>query len=217
MSIPPTPDSGTDELRPLEVPATREPGLAEEVAEIAATVAELRAGQVAERSRARLRPLEIILLTLLAASLILHALTITRLFGVRNTLRDQIDQLASSISEAKASKLSYTVAIDQQVPINVDVPIQRSFSVPIDTQVRIQQNIDLPVETALGNFTIPVPIDASIPVSTTVPIQFDQTLAIDTTVPIKLDVPIQIDLGSEQVSPVLDRLREKLIELRDSL
>lgn len=217
MSNIPPPSSGADDLPQLEVPQLADSGLAEEVAEIAAAVAEMRAGQVAERSRARLRPLEITLLALLAASLILHALTITRLFGVRNTLRDQIDQLATSISEAKNSKLNYTVAIDQQVPINVDVPIQRSFSVPIDTQVRIQQNIDLPVETALGNFTIPVPIDANIPVSTTVPIQFDQTLNIDTSVPIKLDVPVQIDLGSEQVSPVLDRLREKLIELRDSL
>ena len=217
MSIPPTSDSETNELHPLELPAMQKPALAEEVAEIAATVAELRAGQVAERSRARLRPLEIILLTLLAASLILHALTITRLFGVRNTLRDQIDQLATSINEAKSSQLSYTVTIDQQVPINVDVPIQRSFSVPIDTEVRIQQTVEVPVETVLGSYTIPVPIDATIPVSTTVPIQFDQTLNIDTSVPIKLDVPIQIDLGSEQVSPVLDRLREKLIELRDSL
>ena len=216
MSIPPEPSPN-----PAPNQDPNDAASTEQVAEIASTVAELRAAdtaaQVVRQAGLRLRPIEITLLVLLAASLLLHALTITRLFGVRNTLREQIDQLASAVTAAKSNRMTYTIAIDQQLPINIDVPIQRSLEVPVNTEVRIQQNIELPVETALGNFTIPVPIDANIPISTTVPIAFDQTVTISTTVPIKLDVPIQIDLGSEQVAPLLDRLREKLIELRDGL
>lgn len=193
---------------------------AEQVAEIAAAVADLRL----ERARAAsarlpggLRPIEVVLIGLLAASLLLHALTITRLFAVRNTLRDQIDELASSVEGAKQSTITYQLPINQQLPINLDVPISRNLNVPIKTSVRLQQTIDLPIDTPLGSFNVPVPVDATIPIDTSVPINFDQTIAISATVPIKLDLPIQVDLGASQVAPLLDRLRERLIELRDSL
>lgn len=216
MSVPPQPSPHSGSTAPQA-----DASLAEQVAEIASAVAELRATRAAERIAkqgwGKLRPLEITLLVLLGASLLLHALTIGRLFAVRNTLHDQINLLADGVTQAKNDQLTYTLTIDQQLPVNIDVPIKRSLEVPIDTAVRIKQNIDLPVQTALGNFTIPVPIDANIPISTTVPIAFDQTVAINTNVPIKLDVPIRIDLGSEQVAPLLDRLREKLIELSNSL
>jgi hypothetical protein len=97
------------------------------------------------------------------------------------------------------------------------VPIKRSLEVPIDTEVRIKQDITLPVDTGFGQVDIPIPIDATVPVSTSVPIQFDQTVNISTTVPIKLNVPIQIDVGSDQIGGYLDRLHDALLELRDEL
>lgn len=200
---------------PTREPSADQSVTAEQVAEIAAAVADLRSAR--GRLPGGLRPIEAVLLGLLAASLLLHALTITRLFAVRNTLRDQIDELASSVEQAKQSQITYRLPIDQQLPINLDVPIQRSLSVPIKTSVRIQQTINLPIETALGSFNVPVPIDATVPIDTSVPIDFDQTITISATVPIKLDLPIQVDLGASQVAPLLDRLRERLIELRDSL
>ena len=158
-----------------------------------------------------------ILVVLLAFSLLLHALTVSQLLRVRGTLRNEIAQLAERVSAAKTSQVRYDLPIDQQLPINIDVPIKRSLNVPINTEVRIKQDISLPVDTVLGKFDLPIPIDATIPISTTVPIAFDQTIAISATVPIKLNVPVQVDLGSDQLAPVLDQLRQKLLELRDSL
>jgi hypothetical protein len=199
----------------------REPQFGEQIAEIADAVAELRAERVARevaaQSARRVRPFEAVMIVLLAISLLVHALTIGRLLSVRNTLRGEVGRLAASVQAAKTSQVRYDLAIDQQVPIDIDVPIQRSLQVPIDTEVRINQTLNLPVETALGTFDIPVPLDTTIPVSTTVPIEFDQTVNISTTVPIRLDVPVQIDLGSAQVAGYLDRLYAALIELRDKL
>jgi hypothetical protein len=60
-----------------------------EAAEIAEQVAESEAEEVAEvTARRRLRPLEALMLAMLAVSLVIHVLTLTRLFSVRNTLRD---------------------------------------------------------------------------------------------------------------------------------
>src|SRR5690348_7940120 len=66
---------------------------AEQIAEIAGAVAELQAARVAEDAAARttalrLRPFETVMIVLLAISLLIHALTISRLLSVRATLRD---------------------------------------------------------------------------------------------------------------------------------
>ena len=207
-----------DPLEPPRLP-DRQPDLEAQVAQLAAAVSDLRVAQAEQElpTTHRLRPLETILVVLLAFSLLLHALTVSQLLRVRGTLRNEIAQLAERVSAAKTSQVRYDLPIDQQLPINIDVPIKRSLNVPINTEVRIKQDITLPVDTVLGKFDLPIPIDATIPISTTVPIAFDQTIAISTTVPIKLNVPVQVDLGSDQLAPVLDQLRQKLLELRDSL
>jgi hypothetical protein len=193
---------------------------AEQIAEIAGAVAELQAARVAEEAAARaatrrLRPFEAVMVVLLAISLLIHALTLSRLLSVRATLRDEVGRLAEGVQAAKQQELRYDLPIDQQVPIDVDVPIQRELTVPIDTSVRIKQDITLPVDTGLGVVNIPVPIDATIPVSTSVPIAFDQTVNISTTVPIRLSLPVRIDMNSGQLGGYLDRLYAALIELRE--
>ncbi|HEX9374565.1 MAG TPA: hypothetical protein VF897_26350 [Roseiflexaceae bacterium] len=218
-----TPES--DEIAGAPPPAGatgRDTPIGEQVAEIADAVAELQAARVAEdvaarTARRQLRPFELVMVALLAVSLLVHALTLARLFSVRSTLRDEVERLAQSVRAAKSSTVSYNLPIDQRVPLNVDVPIERSLQMPINTQVQIKQTITLPVDTALGRIDVPVPIDASIPISTTVPIEFNQTVNISTTVPIRLDVPIQVDLGSPQIAGYLDRLYQALLELRDRL
>ena len=174
------------------------------------------AEHVAETAvRRRFRPLEVLMLTLLTVSLLIHALTIARLLSVRDTLRTEIELLANSVETAKRDQIHYTLPIDQQIPIDMNVPIKRSLVIPINTQVHIKQDIVLPVNTAFGNLNIPIPVDANVPISTTVPIDFDQTVNISTTVPLKLNVPIQINLGSSELSGYLDRLHQALLDLRD--
>jgi hypothetical protein len=198
---------------------SRDTGIAEEAAEVAAAVADIEAAEVAQQTvRRRLRPLETVMLVLLTASLLVHALTLTQLLRVRNTLRGQIEQLAAGVEATKGEQLRYDLPIDQQVPINLDVPISRSMTIPIRTEVRIQQEVVLPIDTGVaGQIDIPVPIDATIPVSTSVPIDFDQTVNISTTVPLRLNVPIRIDLDTPQLSSYLDQLHDALLKLRDEL
>lgn len=187
--------------------------LSSQVAELTSVVAELH-----EHHRAsRLRPVEIVLIVLLGVSLLVHALTVSELLRVRSTLRSELDRLVAGVAAAKATPLRYTLPIDQQLPVNVDVPIRRALQVPIDMNVPIKQNITVPINTGLGTIDVPVALDTIVPISTTVPIELDQTVNISTTVPIRLDLPLQIDLGSAQLAPYLDQLRERLIELRDSL
>jgi len=204
-------------------PALAEDGsrtTAEQIAEIAGVVAELRAARVAEDVAARtttrrLRPFEVVMVVLLAISLLIHALTLSRLLSVRATLRDEVGRLAEAVQSAKQQQLRYDMPIDQQVPINIDVPIKRDMTVPINIDVPIKQQITVPVDTGLGIVNIPVQLDTSVPISTSVPIAFDQTVNISTTVPIRLNLPVRIDLGSGQLGGYLDRMYAALLELRE--
>ena len=193
---------------------------AEQIAEIASAVAELQATRVAEEVAARatqrrLRPFEVVMIVLLAISLLIHALTISRLLSVRATLRDEVGRLAEVVQGAKLQQLSYDLPIDQQLPINIDVPIKRDLTVPINIDVPIKQQITVPIDTGLGVVNIPVSLDTSVPISTSVPIAFDQTVNISTTVPIQLNLPVRIDMGTAQVGGYLDRLYAALLELRE--
>ena len=195
---------------------------AEQIAEIAGAVAELQATRTAEDVAARattrrLRPFEAVMIVLLAVSLLIHALTLARLLSVRATLRDEVGRLAEAVQSAKQQPLIYDLPIDQQLPINIDVPIQRDLTVPINTSVQIKQQLSVPIDTGLGVVNIPVPIDTTVPISTSVPIAFDQTVNISTTVPIQLNLPVRIDMGDGQVGGYLDRLYAALLELRERL
>ena len=193
---------------------------AEQIAELAGVVAELRAARVAEDVAARatmrrLRPFEVVMIVLLAVSLLIHALTLSRLLSVRATLRDEVGRLAEAVQSAKQQQLRYDLPIDQQVPINIDVPIKRDLTVPIKIDVPIKQQITVPIDTGLGVVNIPIQLDTSVPISTSVPIEFDQTVNISTTVPIQLNIPVRIDLGSGQAGGYLDQVYAALLELRE--
>src|SRR5215212_2835797 len=195
---------------------------AERIAEIAGVVAELRAARVAEdiaerAATRRLRPFEVVMIVLLAISLLIHALTLSRLLSVRATLRDEVGRLATAVQSAKQQQLSYDLPIDQQLPINIDVPIKRDLTVPINLDVTIKQQITVPIDTGLGVVNIPIQLDTSVPISTSVPIEFDQTVNISTTVPIQMNVPVRIDMATGQVGGYLDRLYAALLELRERL
>lgn len=185
-------------------------------AAIAEAVAETEATLVVERALAgRERRLLLVMGALLGMSLLLHAITLSRLFSIRATLRQEIGRLADSVATAKDQTLSYDLPINQSIPINISIPIRESVVIPVNTTVQIKQNITVPIDTGFGVVDLPVPLDVNIPISTTVPIEFNQDVPISTTLPVSLTVPIQLDLGSSQFAAPLDTLRDALLQFRD--
>jgi hypothetical protein len=162
------------------------------------------------------RPLDLVILSLIAISILVQALTISQLIQVRSNLRNQIDRLAQSIEQSRDQSLSFTMPIRQEIPVEMDVPIQRSFDIPVQTTVRIQDTINIPIETGiLGSYTIPVPIDLNVPINTTVPFELNETIAISTSVPLQLDLPISIELNEDPFSGYLDQIYQNLLLIRE--
>ena len=120
----------------------------------------------------------------------------------------------TSVAAARIA-LRYDLPINQQVPINIDLPIKRDLTVPINLNVPIKQDITIPIDTGLGVVNIPVKLDTSVPISTSVPIEFDQTVNISTTVPIQLTIPVRLDMNTGQVGGYLDQVYAALLKLRE--
>lgn len=193
---------------------------AELIAETAAAISEVVGRDQAEKEAAvaverRLKPLTALLLAMLAVSLILHALTLSRLFAVRDTLRSEIGRLAGTVENAKNESITYDFAIKQALPINVVIPINESVVIPVNTSVQIKQDIEIPIDTGFGTINLPVPLDVNIPISTSVPIDFQQNVPISTSFDLDLTVPVEIDLGSPQFADYLDRLHKALLDLQN--
>ena len=205
-------DTANQRLDPT--PGTETP--TERIAEIATAIATELQEPLQKRLRHAQR-LAYILFILLAASLLLHSLTLARLFEVRSTIRSELENLATGIESAKQQQLTYEVAIDQNVPIDVVIPIDETFVIPVDTNVRIQEEFIIPIDTGFGELNLPVPLDVNIPISTEVPITFQQNVDLSTSVDLQLTVPIEIDLGTPQFEEYLDGIKETLLEFRDQL
>ena len=152
---------------------------------------------------------------MMAISLVLHAVTLSRLFGVRNTLRSEIERLAGSVESAKSETITYDLPINQVIPINVVIPINESVVIPINTTVDINQTINIPIDTGFGTIDLPIPLDVSIPINTSVPIEFNEEVPISTTFTVNITVPLELDMNSPQISDYLDRLQKALLDLRD--
>ncbi len=178
-------------------------------------MADESSARTSRRPRLRFSPMTI-MAAVLGFSILLNGIILGMLFSGRATIRDQIQQLAQTVQDAKQEHVRYTFALDREVAIDTTVPIQREFNVPIQTEIRIQQTFDVPLDLPLlGKTNVPIPLDTTVPISTVVKFNLNENVPISTTLRVQADVPIDLNLGDPALSQYLDRLRDALIRLRD--
>lgn len=154
-----------------------------------------------------------LLASLLLASLALNLVTIFTLLRARAIARDAIGNLAAQIEDASDDVLQLEVPIKQSVPINVTVPLRQQFTVPISTTVPFDDVIPLPV---LGT-TINIPIQTQFRIRTEVPVDIDTTVPINTSINVDLTVPLNVPVRETPLAAYLERLRQSLLDMRESL
>ncbi|MEM7094501.1 MAG: MFS transporter [Actinomycetota bacterium] len=157
------------------------------------------------------------------------ALYASQITGFQELLTDLGPQVSGGIDEAVTglrdfgqSTIAFDVNIDEVIPVQTDVRIDRTVEVPIVTSIPIQETFDttIEVETPLG-FSIPldvtVPVDIEVPIDLVVDIPIDETITIDEEFPVQLDVPIAIDVGDTELANLTDSLAAGLESFQDVL
>jgi hypothetical protein len=130
-----------------------------------------------------------------------------------------VDEAIAGLREFGESTISFDVAIDEVIPVDTEVVIQRTVSVPIKTEIPINEEINttITVDTPLGGIPVDVnvPVDVVVPIDLVVDIPIDETVPIQDEFPIQLDVPIAIDVGETELKDLTDSLAAGLESLQD--
>ncbi len=155
-------------------------------------------------------------------SLIIHALTISALFRVRDILRLQLSSAASQIAEARQQTVHYDFPIKQNFPFKTTVNISETLDVPINEKFPINQTFNVPLDLnsfipGAGTYSVPLPVNITVPVSTTIHVPIHRQIPFETTINVDTSVPLDIDLKQPPLGDLLKRVEASLRDLLSKL
>ncbi len=156
------------------------------------------------------------------------ALYASQIQGFQEQLVALEPQISAGVEEAIAglrtfgdSTISFDVNIDEVIPIDTEVVIQRTVEVPIKTTIPIQQSFDttIRIDTPLGEIPLDVnvPVDVDVPIDLVVDIPINERVPIQDEFPVQLDVPIAINVRDTELAELTDSLAAGLQSLQDML
>lgn len=155
----------------------------------------------------------IVLTVLTLLSLALNGVVIWGLLRAQQIALEARQVVQDTVSDARAivagvgdDTFSYTLKVQQEVPVEALVPLEEEVVVPIRATIPISTVVIIPINAGLlGTFDIDVPVRTMVPVSLDVAIPISHTVNIATTVLLDVEVPIEIPLAE---TPLVDYLKE---------
>ena len=145
-----------------------------------------------------------------------------QLVELEPTVSAGIDEAIAGLESFTSSTLEFDVAIDENLPINAEIVIDRTFNVPIKTSIPINESFETTIEVE-GPFGLTVPVDVTVPVDIDVPVDLqlelpvNETIPVEANVPVKLDVPIRVNVAETELAELADALATGLESFRDVL
>lgn len=155
------------------------------------------------------------LLTLL--SLALNVTVVLGLLRFRAIAANTLSEARAIIAEIGDDTLSYTVQVDQEIPVAASIPFSEQVAVPINTTVPISTTVVVPVNLGIATYRLSVPISTVFPVDLEVSVPVSQTVDIATAVPLDVDVPVEIPVAETPVSGYLQELDATLAKIETQL
>jgi hypothetical protein len=133
-----------------------------------------------------------------------------------------LDAAVSGLDSFRSSTITFDVAIDEEIPIDAQVLLDRTLEVPIQTTFPIDQVVDTTISIA-GPFDTEIPLDVTvpiqleIPVDLTIPLSINEVVPISADVPVNITVPIAVDVGQTELTSLADALADGLQAFRSLL
>ncbi len=145
-----------------------------------------------------------------------------QLVELEPTVSAGLDEAIAGLESFSSSSLEFDVGIDENLPINTEIVIERTFTVPIKTSIPINESFETTIEVQ-APFGLTVPVDVTVPVDIDVPVDLEITLPVNETipveanVPVKLDVPIRVNVADTELAELADALAAGLKSFREVL
>lgn len=183
--------------------------------------------ETAPRTRryARLPPLykALIWTSFLINAVLLIALAVLTGFLLQN--RAQVQALASNggvfaannvaelqdvVDKLQSSTIVYTVPLDTQLPIVLDVPINPSTITTPRNVVRLTEPVPLQAPAQIvfpgGGGNLNATVSIQLPAGLELPVELNMDVLLNTSIPVQLDVPVNIPLAETELGPQFQRL-----------
>lgn len=155
------------------------------------------------------------ILTLL--SLALNGIVLFGFLQFRQTAQGVVSDAQALLAEMSDDTISYTVQLDQDIPISTDVPFNEVFSVPVNTVVPISTTVRVPVDLGFRTYRLTIPIETIVPVDVEATVPVSQVVDVTTVVPLQIAMPIEIPVAETSLAGyfrdtdvMLERLEEQL-------
>ena len=135
------------------------------------------------------------------------------------TIDIALGEAVAGIDEFRTSTIRFDVKINETVPINTEVVLNRTLQVPIRTVLPIDEEFDTTIRIN-GPFGIDIPLDITVPINLDLPIDLavaipvNERIPVNTEVPVNLDVPIEIDISETELAALAEALAEGLESFR---
>ncbi len=127
--------------------------------------------------------------------------------AIKMTLNNVLGQLDSAFEGLGQAVIQDTIKINQQVPVQFDLPLKQDTvvvtqgPVPINTQATF----------SLGQFgSINGTVSLQLPAGTRLPVHLELTVPVSNSIPVVFDQPIAIPLAEKGLGPVVAKLRSAL-------
>ena len=154
------------------------------------------------------------------------AIFASQVTGLQSQLADLAPTVSAGLDEAivgleafAGSTIDFNVDINETIPIDTTIDLNRTLSVPINETIPLEETINTTV-TVAGPFGIDIPLDISIPVAVDVPIVLDVDLPVDeqipitTEIPVVLSVPLSVDVAGTELARLADSLQAGLASFK---
>ncbi|MGZ5382889.1 MAG: hypothetical protein ACXWH0_02720 [Acidimicrobiia bacterium] len=131
-----------------------------------------------------------------------------------------LDEAVTGLAAFRSSTLEFDVSIDESIPIDTEILLNRTLRVPIQATFPIDQVVDTTI-TIAGPFGTKIPLEVSVPVQLDIPVDLDipfsinETIPISTEVPVRISVPIAIEVADTELASLADALRDDLAAFAD--
>lgn len=162
--------------------------------------------------------LALALLTLLTVlSLAVNGVVIFGLLKMQRLALQAIADTRALVNDIGDEAFTYTIEVDQEIPIAANVPFHEELSIPINTTIPVNTTVVVPVDLGVTTYNIDVPISTVLPVDLDVTVPISESVDVVTTVPLRMDVPIEIPLSETPLEGYLEDLDAALADIETKL
>ncbi len=136
-------------------------------------------------------------------------LLLMQIFQIKNgILEPLIDGLHRNFVGLDAAVIERTINVDDQIPVQFDLPLNQNTDVVLTADVPIAANASFTLPG--GGGIINGRVDLVLPAGLVLPVKLEMVVPVDTTIPIHLPVDVEIPLNETQLHVPFDNLRELL-------